>query len=60
MFCAFVERLARTTRACGPRAGEEARDCMLSQASEKRAGFVAYNESGAVYVGDIDAINQTV
>jgi hypothetical protein len=34
---------------------------MLSQASEKkRSGFVAYIESGAVYVGDINAINQTV
>lgn len=34
---------------------------MVSRAKEKRvSGFVAYNESGAVYVGDIDAINQTV
>ena len=34
---------------------------MLSRASEKKiSGFVAYNESGAVYVGDRNTSNQTV
>ncbi len=32
---------------------------MVSRAEEKReSGFVAYKESGVVYVGDRDAINR--
>lgn len=33
---------------------------MVSRGSKQGSGFVTYNESGAVYVGDINAINQTV